>query len=215
MRICLEKNILPDMQYQDLIHARRSIRAYKDTPVPDDALERILEAGRMAPSQTNLQNWMFGIVTDKRLRKHLARATEQTWVEQAPMIIAVCSNVILTPETHKYDKSMELDALRFGPDFIDYLCSYKHDRSIGKLWCNNAALPALVQMHLASANEGLSSCIVNHFDIETASRHLKLPKEWACMFMLPLGYADEEPEPEPRMQLPGLTFQNKWSQMYF
>ena len=42
------------MTFLDLIKKRRSVRDYLDTPVPDELLEQILEAGRWAPSACNL-----------------------------------------------------------------------------------------------------------------------------------------------------------------
>jgi nitroreductase len=48
----------------DAIRARRNVRTYRPDPVPDDALQRIVEAGRRAPSAKNRQPWDFVIVTD-------------------------------------------------------------------------------------------------------------------------------------------------------
>jgi nitroreductase len=44
---------------------RRSVRNYKDTPVPDPIIRRVLEAGRFAPSAGNCQPWKFIVVTDR------------------------------------------------------------------------------------------------------------------------------------------------------
>ncbi len=56
----------------DLILGRRSIRRYKDEPVPDVVKERILEAGRQAPSAVNRQPWHFIVVEDQTLKDKLA-----------------------------------------------------------------------------------------------------------------------------------------------
>jgi len=48
----------------DAIRARRNVRVYEDRPVPPEALERILEAGRRSPSASNRQVWDFILVTD-------------------------------------------------------------------------------------------------------------------------------------------------------
>ena len=52
---------------------RRSIRAYRDTPVPREKLEKILEAGRLAPSAKNIEPWHFIAVTDVEKRKVLSK----------------------------------------------------------------------------------------------------------------------------------------------
>ena len=46
---------------------RRSVRNYKDEPVPDHLIRRVLEAGRFAPSAGNCQPWQFIVITDKAL----------------------------------------------------------------------------------------------------------------------------------------------------
>jgi nitroreductase len=47
----------------DLVLSRRSIRRFRDETVSDDVMNRILEAGRRAPSATNMQPWHFVVAT--------------------------------------------------------------------------------------------------------------------------------------------------------
>ena len=49
----------------EAIRSRRSIRSYQDRPVEQDELNLILEAGRLAPSARNLQDWRFVVVQIK------------------------------------------------------------------------------------------------------------------------------------------------------
>lgn len=53
------------METRDAIRARRNVRQYTDQPVARADLERILEAGRRAPSSRNWQPWYFVVVTDR------------------------------------------------------------------------------------------------------------------------------------------------------
>jgi nitroreductase/NAD-dependent dihydropyrimidine dehydrogenase PreA subunit len=46
---------------------RRSVRNFKDEPVPDHLIRRVLEAGRFAPSAGNCQPWQFIVVTDQAM----------------------------------------------------------------------------------------------------------------------------------------------------
>ncbi len=57
------KPVTPE-QVMFLIRARRSIRHYKDEPVPRDVLEQILESGRYAPTGANMQSMNFTVITD-------------------------------------------------------------------------------------------------------------------------------------------------------
>lgn len=57
------------METWDAVRARRDVREFRDTPLHDADLERVLEAGRRAPSAGNLQPWDFVLVRDRdRLR---------------------------------------------------------------------------------------------------------------------------------------------------
>lgn len=53
---------------------RRSVRNYKDQPVPEPLIRRVLEAGRFAPSAGNCQPWKFIVVTDKALIEEMNEA---------------------------------------------------------------------------------------------------------------------------------------------
>ena len=61
----------------ELMKTRRSIRRYQDRDVPDELLEKVMEAGRWAPSGDNGQPWRFIVVRDLETKKALSRiATE-------------------------------------------------------------------------------------------------------------------------------------------
>jgi nitroreductase len=63
------------METWDAITSRRNVREFEPRPLGDDDLDRILEAGRRAPSSRNWQPWDFVVVTD---REQLARLA-QVW----------------------------------------------------------------------------------------------------------------------------------------
>ena len=60
----------------DAIAARRSIRKFKNTPVPRHIIEEIIKAGALAPSSKNRQPWHFVVTTGKAKEEALA-AMEQ------------------------------------------------------------------------------------------------------------------------------------------
>lgn len=61
------------MDTWDAITSRRNVREFKDEPLPEEALERILEAGWRAPSSRNWQPWEFVVVTDRAQLQELSR----------------------------------------------------------------------------------------------------------------------------------------------
>jgi nitroreductase len=60
------------METWDAIRARRNVRVYADRPIAEADLERILEAGRRAPSASNRQPWDFVVATDRSQLEALA-----------------------------------------------------------------------------------------------------------------------------------------------
>jgi nitroreductase len=77
------------MDVYEAIRKRCSVRTYRDEPVEEDKLHRILEAGRLSPSARNRQERKFIVVRDPSCRKAIAKAAEQPWMAQAPVTIAV------------------------------------------------------------------------------------------------------------------------------
>jgi len=57
------------MTVSDAVLSRRSIRVFKDTPVPLDVLRRVMDTARWAPSGCNFQPWEATIVTGEPLKE--------------------------------------------------------------------------------------------------------------------------------------------------
>lgn len=62
----------PFNEVETTILERRSVRVYRDKPVPEYLVKRILEAGRYAPSAGNCQSWKFVVVQDPALIADMA-----------------------------------------------------------------------------------------------------------------------------------------------
>ncbi len=65
------------METWDAIRARCNVRQYTSQPIAREDLERILEAGRRAPSSQNWQPWNFVVVTGREQLIELAKAWER------------------------------------------------------------------------------------------------------------------------------------------
>jgi nitroreductase len=61
------------MSLIDVVLDRRSIRRYEQKEIPKDVLDKILEAGRQAPSAANRQPWHFIVLTDSDIKKELSK----------------------------------------------------------------------------------------------------------------------------------------------
>jgi len=60
------------METWDAITARRNVREFAGRAIPDADLDRVLEAGRIAPSSQNNQPWDFVVVTDREKLRELS-----------------------------------------------------------------------------------------------------------------------------------------------
>ena len=95
------------MEFSEVVSRRRSIRKYKDTPVPRESILQILEAARLAPSASNRQPWHFIVVTDKSTKARLAGS--QSWAAEAPAIILGLADVEASPNWHFNDLAIAFE----------------------------------------------------------------------------------------------------------
>jgi len=82
------------METWDAITSRRNVREFDDRPIGDEDLERILEAGRRAPSSRNWQPWDFIAVTDRTQLSELA----QVWRGGGHIAHSAATVVVVLPE---------------------------------------------------------------------------------------------------------------------
>ncbi len=81
------------METWDAVRARRNVRAYTDRAIADGDLDRILEAGRRAPSASNTQPWDFVVVTARGDLEELALV----WKGAAHIARSAATIVIVSP----------------------------------------------------------------------------------------------------------------------
>jgi len=79
----------------DAIRSRRDVRSFTDRPLDDDDLDRILEAGRRAPSSRNWQPWDFVVVTDRQQLVELAEVWQSAGhVARSAATIALIAPIV-------------------------------------------------------------------------------------------------------------------------
>ncbi|MCX7784865.1 MAG: nitroreductase family protein [candidate division WOR-3 bacterium] len=162
------------MDFYDVIKNRKSVRAYKPDPIPDEVLNRILEAGRLAPSAKNIQPWKFIVVKDHNIKQALVSACRnQEFIGQAPIVIC----------------AVALEKIAWGR-MGGYWSSYPVDIAI-----------ALEHIILAATNEGLGTCWIGAYDEAEVKKILRIPDDVKVIALTPLGYPAQEPAPKPRKPL--------------
>lgn len=171
------------MNIYEAIEKRRSVRAYQDEPVPEESLKKILEAGRLAPSAHNAQEYKFVVVKDAQKRKQLAKAaSDQRFIAEAPVIIGAVS---LNPE-HLMSSGVP---------------AYGVDLGI-----------ALDHMTLAAVEEGLGTCWIGAFSQDEVKKILKIPESYKVVALLPLGVPYDRPGVKSRKSLKELVCYEEFSE---
>lgn len=200
------------MNVREAIEKRRSIRRYAPTPIPEQALNDMLEAARLAPSGGNGQNCYFGVVTDLVKKKELAVAAgEQMWIAEAPVVIALCSAVDYNTATLPEDDfSLEVNRLRYGHVYLKHLESCPDQRAVSTMWANGCPLIPGTHMTLVATSYGLDTCWIGYLDVQAAGQILGLPENLACLYLLPVGYPAEDSKRSTRRPLKELVFHNTW-----
>ena len=147
------------MDVFDAIKKRRSVRTYLDKPIEEEKLNAVLEAGRLAPSASNRQEWRFVIVRDGEVRRKLGEAAnEQSFVGTAPVVIAACA---VTDE---------------------------HVMSCGQLCYPIDVAIALDHISLAAVEHGLGTCWIGAFNEGKVKEILGIPEEVRVVGLMPIGY---------------------------
>jgi nitroreductase len=109
------------MDLFEVIRTRRSIRKYKQQPIPDKKLKMILEAARLAPSAGNRQPWRFVVVQDYELKKSVAEAANrQTFLSDAAAIVAAVSDPEVSARWHDKDTMIALEHMVLAATALGY-----------------------------------------------------------------------------------------------
>lgn len=166
------------MDLMDAIKTRRSIRSYREAPVPENLLKEVLNAARLAPSADNAQPWRIIVVMDEQAKLKLAAASNgQKFIAQAPIVLVICG--------------MPDEAF---PTMGGYMSAHVIDASI-----------AIDHVTLAAHALGLGTCWIGWFKEEKIKEILGIPEDVPIIALTPLGYPAETPEKTPRKNLEDLV----------
>lgn len=164
------------------IAARRSVREYTTRPVEEEKLARILEAGRLAPTARNQQDWRILVVSDPELKERLIdeASPHQPFLRQAPLLLAACA---LNPSY----------VMRCGHP------SYLIDLAI-----------VLDHVSLQAVREGLGTCWIGSFDEKKAKAVLRVPDAVRIVELMSLGYPQSQPAARERKSVAELYRRGRW-----
>lgn len=168
------------MEFFNAISARQSIRAYQETSIDQNKLEKILMTANMAPSAGDLQAYEIVVVQQAITRSLLAAAAHgQEFLVQAPVVIVFFAN---PPRS----------AARYAARGE-------------KLFSIQDAAIAASYAQLAATALGFGSCWVGAFDELHVAKILRAPAHLRPVCLLAIGYAAERPERPSRRELSHLV----------
>jgi len=157
----------------EAVRERRSIRSFLSKEIPDQVMDRLIDALIWAPSAGNLQSRRFYAVQDRQLKQKLAAAAlHQNFIINAPVVFVCCAD---TEIRHHYGDR--------GRD----------------LYCIQDAAASVMAMMLVAHENGLGTCWVGAFHEEDVANVLGLPPNLRPVAVVPAGYPEKVPHPTPRV----------------
>ena len=163
------------MELEEAIKGRRSIRAFKPQDVPKETVEKLIDAARHAPSAGNIQPWEFIIARKQDTKRKLAQAAYQAFIEEASVVIVVCSN----------EKRAE----------VGYGVRGK------TLYCIQDTAAATQNILLTAYSLGLGTCWIGAFNEAQAKKAVNAPEEMRPVAMISVGYPNKVPSQRNRRPL--------------
>lgn len=175
----------------ELILKRQSDRKYSDRPIEHDKLERILEAGRLAPSACNAQPWKFIAVNEMKLITGLAEAASAGLVGMNGFVSQAACIIVVVRENPNFSSMIGSKVLRKDYSHFD----------IG-IATGNICLQA--------AAEGIGSCVIGWFDEKMVKNLLQIPKSKRVDLLITLGYSLSETRMKKRKEKQITVSYNKY-----
>jgi nitroreductase len=164
------------MKFSDLIRTRYSVRAYTRDLVPEDKLQAVLDAARLAPTAANRQPFQLIVIPTSGREDDLKRIYNRDWFVQAPLIICVCA-----------------------------IPQQSWTRKDGKRYAEVDATIAMDHLILAATELGLGTCWIVDFDPAAAREVLDLAEGLEPHAFTPLGYAADRSRTKSRKPLSDLV----------
>ena len=185
------------MDFEEVVVRRRSTRKFKEDPIPEQILNKVLETGRWAPSASNSQPWRFIVVTDIEVKRRIAvMSTEfsrKAWSKFTPQRARY-----LAARGGSWDKSRIAKIPVLLTVCYEIVEGIREKLVLGSVWA------AIENMLLAATAEGLGSCIYTFYNIDeenSLKEILRVPRSFRIAAMIQLGYAASEPPSPARKAL--------------
>lgn len=159
------------MNFLELVKKRRSTRSYLSRPVPRDAIDRCLEAARVAPSACNSQPWSFIVLDDEDFKNRVVEVafsapySLNSFAKKAPVLIVVVTE---------------------RPKYITKLAGYFRGMQYSLIDIGIACEHLVLQ----AEEEGIGTCWLGWFNEKAVKKILRIPKRKKVDIIISMGYAE-------------------------
>jgi len=184
------------MEFDEVIHTRRSVHQYSDADIDDETLYDLFEDVRYAPSSFNLQPWEFLVVRGDDLERLQSVAYGQEHVTDAAAAAVVLGT--LDPSDHAERVTNDLlengylpneEAAKARLDTVDGLADA--DSETRRLWTTQSStLAAMTLMH-AAWDRGIASCPMGGFDADALHEEFDVSADYEAVMLVTLGYPED------------------------
>jgi len=161
------------MEILKAVRERRSIRNFLNKEIPEEIVDKLIDALIWAPSAGNLQARKFYFIRDQRLKRDIASAAlNQTFIAEAPLVIVGCTDSRIA---NRYgERGVHVYAIQDVAASIMGMMLVAHENGLGSVW-------------VGAFREGAV------FDV------LSLPHNLRPVAVVPVGYPSRIPSPTPRV----------------
>ena len=184
-------NLMEKMLSQ-AIAQRRATSSFDGTPIPNEDLKKIIEAGLKAPSGYNMQPWRFIVVRSAEQRKRLRWASfNQAKVEEAPVVIVACGDADGW-RTGDLEEMLRMGCEGGMPENYaeqarQNIPNYLSNHPNLTAWLNKQVMIAFSFMMLMAEALGYDTAPMEGFEQEKVREVLKLPLSYHVVALLAVG----------------------------
>ena len=176
--------------FLELAQARQSDRAYEaGKPIAREVLDRILEAGRLAPSACNGQPWHFTVVTEPVMLHDVAKATSSIGLNRFVKDSAALILITLEPTNITSRLGCNIKDKDFPIMDLGIAASY---------------------ITLAAEDEGVGSCILGWFDEKKIKELVGIPQNRRLMLIISFGYTSKPKRKKVRKEFDKVVSYEKY-----
>jgi nitroreductase len=190
-----------------VVHAQRACRAFRDTPVPDELVERVLDAATFAPSAENRQPWEFVVVRDPALRDRIGDLMRRAWEEHG----REHSAPRLTPEVLADVERGATGAISAAPVLV--VVAADMTRGLPATVASSI-YPAIQNLLLAAGALGLGSALTTIATVyaDELRDSVGLPETVKPVAVVPLGFPARPLGPPRREPVAAHTHRDRYGQ---